>query len=113
MITKETSIKHNKTVATKLTPIEYHEINDLVNAGVFLSASDFVREAVRDKLKAIKITKSRDVDYNTAKKEVLGYYRSYEDPYMSELAEDLELDLELVVNITKELIKEGRVKELN
>ena len=32
---------------------------------------------------------------------------------MSEVAEDLELDLELVINITKELIKEGRVKGID
>lgn len=32
---------------------------------------------------------------------------------MSEVADDLELDLELVIDITKELIKEGRVKELD
>jgi len=113
MISAEKPIKQNKAVATKLTPVEYEEITNLINAGIYLSASDFVREAIRDKLKAIKFIKIRDVDYETAKKEVLGYYQAYEDPYISEVAEDLELDLELVINITKELIKEGRVKELD
>jgi len=106
------SSKQNKAIGTKLTPHEHEEIAKLVEAGMFLSSSDFFREAIRDKLKAIKVIKLRDVDYETAKKEILGYYQSYEDPYMSEVAEDLELDLELVVNITDELIKEGRVKEL-
>ncbi|MBA7541408.1 hypothetical protein ES705_33721 [subsurface metagenome] len=36
-------------------------------------ASDFVREAVRDKLKATKVVKTRDIDYEEAKKEVLDY----------------------------------------
>ena len=44
------------------------------------------------------------------KKEVLGYYRSYEEAYISEVAEDLEMDLELVFQITDELEKEGRLK---
>ncbi len=61
----------------------------------------------------IKIIKVRDVDYGRAKKEMLEYYESHDNPYMSEVAEGLELDLELVINITKELIKEGQVKELD
>ena len=113
IMSTEKPIKQNKTIATKLTPIEYEEITKLINAGIYLNASDFVREAIKDKLKAIKFIKIRDVDHDTAKKEVLGYYEAYEDPYMSEVAEELELDLELVINITKELIKEGRVKELD
>lgn len=36
-------------------------------------ASDFVREAVRDKLKATKVVKTRDIDHEVAKKEVLDY----------------------------------------
>ncbi len=103
-------MKQSKTVGTKLTPREYEEISSLINAGMFLSASDFVREAIRDKLKAVKIIKIRDVDYESAKKEVLGYYRSYDEAYISEVSEDLELDLELVCQITEELEKEGRLK---
>jgi Arc/MetJ-type ribon-helix-helix transcriptional regulator len=112
MITaEEKEIKTNKNIGTKLTPIEYQEINDLVNAGLFLDRSNFLREAIKDKLKSIKVIKLREVDYETAKKEVLGYYQSYNGVYMSEVAENLELDIELVINITNELIREGRVEE--
>ncbi|MBM4242098.1 MAG: hypothetical protein FJ150_10655 [Euryarchaeota archaeon] len=103
-------IKQSKTVGTKLTQREYEEISNLIEAGIFLSASDFVREAIRDKLKATKIIKIRDIDYETAKKEVLGYYRSYDEAYISEVSKDLQLDLELVCQITEELEKEGRLK---
>jgi len=34
---------------------------------------DFVRDAIRNELAAIKTIKYRDVDYETAKKEVRGY----------------------------------------
>jgi Arc/MetJ-type ribon-helix-helix transcriptional regulator len=99
-----------KTVGTKLTPREYEEISNLIEAGIFLSVSDFIRESVRDKLKATKIIKIREIEYEDAKKEILGYYRSYDEAYISEVAEDLELDLELVLQITEELEKEGRLK---
>lgn len=105
---KET--KQSKTIGTKLTPREYEEISGLVDAGIYLSASDFVRESIRDKLKSIRVIKIRDVDYETAKKEVLGYYRSYDEAYISEVSADLELDLELVNQITEELEHEGRLK---
>lgn len=101
---KET--KQSKTVGTKLTPREYEEISGLVDAGIYLSASDFVRESIRDKLKNIRVIKIRSIDYETAKKEVLGYYRSYDEAYISEVS----ADLELVNQITEELRKEGRLK---
>ena len=103
----------SKSIATKLPHMELQEINELVEAGAFLSGSDFVREAIRDKLRAIKFIKLRDLDYDTAKKEVLGYYREYNKAFISDVADDLELDLELIVNITDELIKEGRIKPVN
>jgi len=103
-------IKKAKTVGTKLTPMEYEEIETLINAGTYLSVSDFLREAIRDKLKATKVIKLRDIDYDAAKKEILGYYRSYNEAYISEVSEHLELDYELVLQITEELEKEGRLK---
>jgi Arc/MetJ-type ribon-helix-helix transcriptional regulator len=102
--------KHAKTVGTKLTRREYEEISNMIEAGVFLSVSDFIRESVRDKLKATKVIKIREIEYEDAKKEILGYYRSYDEAYISKVAEDLELDLELVLQITEELEKEGRLK---
>jgi len=101
----------SKTIGTKLAKKEYEEISELVNDGIFLSGSDFVREAIREKLKRIKVIKIRDIDYETAKKEVLGYYKSYKESYISEVAENLELDLELTAQIVQELIKEGKLGE--
>jgi Arc/MetJ-type ribon-helix-helix transcriptional regulator len=48
-------IEHNKTIGTNLAKAEYEEIFELVNVGIFLSGSDFVREAIRNKLKAMKL----------------------------------------------------------
>lgn len=98
-----------KAIGTKVTPREIEEINGLIDAGIYLSVSDFIREAVRDKLRAIKVIKIRDIDYDLAKREILGYYRSYEEAYDYEVSHDLELDYELVCEITAELEREGRL----
>jgi len=109
MVIKAENAPIPKTVGTKLTPKENEEIQTLIQNGIYLSASDFLREAVRDKLKAIKIIKTREIDYNNAKKEILGYYKKYSEAYDYEVADDLELDYELVCQIVDELESEGRL----
>ena len=80
-------------------------------AGVYLNESDFVRDAIRHRLSEIKVIKCRDVDYETAKKEILGYFKSRGESYPDEASVDLELDFDLVMKITEELRKEGRLVE--
>ena len=77
-----------------------------------MHTSDFVRDAIRDKLAAIKTIKYRDVDYETAKKEVMGYFRERGEAYPSEIEEDLELDYRLICQIVDELKREGRLEVL-
>jgi hypothetical protein len=98
-----------KAVGTKITSRENEEIQNLIDAGIYLSFSDFIREAIRDKLKAVKVINLRDIDYDTAKKEILGYYRSYSEAYDYEVADDLELDYEFVCQVLEELESEGRL----
>jgi hypothetical protein len=56
------------------------------------------------------VVKARDIGYEEAKNEVLGYYRSYKEAYPHEVAEDLELDYDLVWKITEELKEEKRIE---
>jgi hypothetical protein len=51
----------------------------------------------------IKTIKYRDVDYETAKKEVMGYFQERRETYASEIEEDLELDYKLICEIMDEL----------
>ena len=97
-------------IGSKITHSELAQIQDLINAGVYLNASDFVREAIRDKLTAIKVIKCRDVDYETAKREIIGYFQRNHEAYPDEISQDLELDFDLVRQITSELKKEGRLE---
>ena len=56
--------------------------------------------------------KYRDLDYDTAKKEVMGYFHERGEAYPSEVEEDLELDYKLVFQIIEELKREGRLELL-
>ncbi len=97
-----------RTAATKLAPEELDRIEALVKAGSYLNVFDFMREAVREKLESIEVIRLREVDYRTAKKEVLGYYEKYREAYSYAVANNLEMEVELVQKITEELIKEKR-----
>ncbi len=63
-------------------------------------------------LAAIKTIKYRDVDYETAKKEVMGYFQDRGEAYPSDIEEDLELDYDLIRQIIDELKREGRLAVL-
>lgn len=99
-------------IGSKVSAVELEAIRKIVAAGVYLNTSDFVRDAIRDKLAAIKTIKYRDVDYETAKKEVMGYFRDRGEAYPSEIEEDLELDYKLICQIVDELKREGRLEVL-
>jgi len=54
----------------------------------------------------------RDIDYEAAKKEVMGYFQEKGEAYPSEIEEDLELDYKLIWKIADDLKREGRLKVL-
>ena len=99
------------SIGAKIAPAEAKQIQELIEAGVYLNQSDFVRDAIRRRLSEIKVVKCRNVDYEIAKKEILGYYRSRGEAYPDEAAEDLALDSDVVIKATEELQKEGRLVE--
>jgi len=101
-----------KVVGAKLTRNEIGQINRLVEAGIYLNPSDFIRDAVREKLAAIKVIEYRDVDYDTAKKEVAGYFKMKGEAYASDASTDLQLDYELVCKIMDDLEMEGNMETI-
>jgi Arc/MetJ-type ribon-helix-helix transcriptional regulator len=60
------------SIGAKIAPVEARQIRELIDAGVYINESDFVRDAIRRRLSEIKVSKCRDVDCETAKKEILG-----------------------------------------
>lgn len=102
-----------KTIATKV-PINIHnQLMNLIENGDYLSISDFLREAIREQLKTYKVANFREINYFDAKKEVVSYFIKYEDCFLDEIAIDLELDFELVLNIIYDLIQEGRIVKIS
>ena len=102
-----------KTIATKV-PINIHnQLMNLIENGDYLSISDFLREAIREQLKTYKVANFREINYFDAKKEVLSYFIRYDDCFLDEIAIDLELDFELVLNILNDLIQEGRIVKIS
>lgn len=102
-----------KTIATKV-PINIHnQLINLIENGDYLSISDFLREAIREQLKTYKVANFREINYFDAKKEVLSYFIRYDDCFLDEIAIDLELDFELVLNILNDLIHEGRIVKIS
>ena len=102
-----------KTIATKV-PINIHnQLMNLIENGDYLSISDFLREAIREQLKTYKVANFREINYFDAKKEVVSYFIKYNDCFLDEIAIDLELDFELVLNIINDLIQEGRIVKIS
>jgi Arc/MetJ-type ribon-helix-helix transcriptional regulator len=108
---KEIASPASVSIGAKIAAAESRQIKSLIEAGVFLNESDFVRDAIRHRLAEIKVIKCRDVDYETAKKEVTGYFKRAGEAYPDEAAEDLELDFDLMMRITEELRKNGTLEE--
>lgn len=88
------------SIGAKIAPAEAAQIRELIEAGLYLNESDFVRDAIRHRLSEIKVIKCREVDFQTAKKEILGYYKCQGEAYPDEAARDLELDFDLVMKAT-------------
>jgi Arc/MetJ-type ribon-helix-helix transcriptional regulator len=88
------------------------QINRLVEAGIYLNPSDFIRDAVREKLAEIKVIEYRDVDYDTAKKEVAGYFKMLGEAYASDPSTDLQLDYKLVCKIIDDQEMEGNMETI-
>ena len=58
----------------------------------------------------IKVIQYHDLDYETAKKEVAGYFQMKGEAYASDVSTDLELDYDLVCRIMDDLEKEGKME---
>ena len=102
-----------RMIGAKVAAVELEKIRNLVEAGAYLNSSDFVRDAIREKLSSIEVIRLRDIDYKTAKKEVLGYYEKFREAYPDEAANELGIGVEMVMRIVGELIKEKRMEVID
>ena len=103
-------LKESDLVSARLSPKEAEAIEKLVEEGFYMNTADFVRMAVREKLESIKVIDVRNVERAQAKKEILNYAKENGRAYPSDIADALRLDFDLVLDVIRELIKEGRIK---
>jgi Arc/MetJ-type ribon-helix-helix transcriptional regulator len=97
-------------LGVRLTEREEGEIKILVEAGLFVSVSEFIRDSVRKNLASIKAIQIRPVSKAAAKKEILDYMKKHKESYASDISEELGIDLDLVFTVMKELNTEGVVE---
>ena len=98
-----------RSVSTKLAEREYVRIVELVNDGFFLNSSDFVREAIRDKLRDFDepVVELRDVSHDQMRQEIIDYVKLHPNVDAVDIADDLLFDAFEVNDIIVELIDEG------
>lgn len=84
------------------------EIDALVKAGLYVSASEFIRDAVKEKIESITIIEEKDVGFSEAKKEVVAFLKEHGEALPSEIAGKLRIDIDVVFAVLKKLKEEGR-----
>ena len=99
-------------VSVRLIRSEYQLIENLVKEGIYRSNADFVREAVREKLRAAKIIGIGDVSPSQAEQMILGYLKKNPGShYASKIAEELGLEYSATFQTIRKLINSGQIKK--
>jgi len=99
-------------IAVRLSKADYARIQQLVEAGLYRSSADLVREAVRDKLGSLEVVSVRDVDLRRAERMIEDYLVKHPGPsFASEIADALGLDYGVTFKTVHKLLEEGRVKK--
>ena len=101
--------KESELVSARLSPKEIEKIGMLINEGFYMNTADFVRMAIREKLESVKILDIRNVPKEKAKKEIVEYLMKNRKVYPSDIADSLQIDYDLVLEVIKELMEESRI----
>ena len=97
-------------LGVRLTGREEEEIKKLVEAGLYISVSEFIRDSIRKNLASMKVVEMRGVSKTQARKEIMDYMKKHKEAYASDISEELGIDLDLIFSVMKELDKEGVVE---
>lgn len=98
--------------AVRLSKADYAKVKQLVEAGLYRSFADFLREAVRDKLGSMEIVGVKKVEAQVAKRMIEGYLKEHSGPnFASEIADALGLEFGATFKTIHELLEEGRIKK--
>ncbi len=98
--------------AVRLSRFDYAKVQQLVDAGLYRSFADFLREAVRDKLSTMEVVSVKNVKPQEAERMIEDYLKAHPGPnFASEIADMLGLDFEVTFKTINKLLEEGRIKK--
>jgi len=105
-----------KRLSAVVSDEEYKRVGRLVKAGATDSIAQLVREAVTEyigRLDAGKLLNLRPVPLEQAQEEVEDYLKSHIGVvWPDEMAEELGIDYRIVLSAVRNLLKEGRIEEV-
>lgn len=100
-------------VSAKLSPMDYMRVKELEKKGYALNVAEFVRHAVHEKLDEVyRSVEIRNISGKQAKSEIKKYFDDHKIAYPSDIAMDLQLDYEFVLEMMNDLKEEGKIREL-
>ncbi|MFH0987077.1 MAG: ribbon-helix-helix domain-containing protein [Candidatus Micrarchaeota archaeon] len=100
--------------ATRLANREEQLIGKVVASGLYMNTSEFIREAVREKLARMgetKVVVIREIDKKQAKDEIYDYFKNHPGSYVSDAADALGIDIELAFEAANELLNKDKKVE--
>lgn len=93
----------------RLAEVERERVKQLIELGYYLNAGDFLRDAVRSKLREFEIVVPRKLPWKKLKSEVLHVIGQNPEIYADEVAVKVGIDIETSIKAIDELIKEKKV----
>ena len=98
--------------AVRLSKSDYTKVQQLIDAGLYRSFADFLREAVRDKLGSMEVVSVKDVSAKEAERMIEDYLKVHPGPsFASEIADTLGLEFDITFKTIHKLLEEGRIKK--
>ncbi|MEM2107405.1 MAG: hypothetical protein QXL25_03230 [Candidatus Bathyarchaeia archaeon] len=98
-------------IAVRITRSEYERIQGLVKAGLYRSAADFAREALRSMLREVEPTSVRDLSEEEAEKMIDEFLIQNPGPHFaSEIAEALGLEYRMTFETVRRMLEKGKIR---
>jgi len=110
----ETKVVKRATIPVSLPASTVEKIEELRAKLGYRSRNDIIREAIRrfiEEMKETKVIYVEDVTLEQAKQEIVEYLRQHGSAYVSDIAEDLGIEIGLAFKAVEELEKEEVVGE--
>jgi Arc/MetJ-type ribon-helix-helix transcriptional regulator len=113
MVQKEKLVEsEGLQAAVRLSKSDYTKVQQLVEAGLYRSFADFLREAVRDKLGSMEVVSVKKVEAHEAERMIENYLKEHPGPnFASEIADALGLEFGITFKTIDKLLEEGRIKK--